>query len=456
MADGEPSALPKFPNLLTRDAYLAWFQSIKPPSCNRFHLLNNSLVMAKESSPSWAEVQIVGEICEDSSMDYQQGLDRLYDHGHMTFGSQPTRRFLRGLYIRLPSNTLELWVFDRAGQFLSESLDIHKEPDRFVSMMNSFLTLNDEELGMDTFIQHDVLGKYILLNKGKDTEEERIYLGSEPIHRRRGIMCRGTPACYRAKRPGSERRDLVVKFVWRLENTPPEETILATIKERKVFGVIQLWDHQEIDNVKRIRQSFGCKPTDESFENRIYSCVIVTPYGRPVWQCTSTRELLMTFRDAIKAHKSLYQDGRILHQDISPYNIIIPETGNDGDPNGVLIDLDGVMERDVGPRKEGEIIGTKSFMAIGVLKRELHTYRHDLESFLYSFLWVVICDLKKVLPETSKLQSWSQGSWDELAEKKIRDMEKRQFKAIIAEFPPRFQNLGELTERSYVRCYSRH
>ena len=73
LADDEPSVQTEFPNSSTLDAYLAWFQSIKLPSASRFHLFNNSLVTAKESRVSWADVQIVGEICEDSSMDYQEG-----------------------------------------------------------------------------------------------------------------------------------------------------------------------------------------------------------------------------------------------------------------------------------------------------------------------------------------------------------------------------------------------
>lgn len=35
-----------------------------------------------------------------------------------------------------------------------------------------------------------------------------------------------------------------------------------------------------------------------------------------------------------------------------------------------------------GPRSPGEVIGTRSFIAIGILRRRRHIYRHDLESFL--------------------------------------------------------------------------
>lgn len=113
----------------------------------------------------------------------------------------------------------------------------------------------------------------------------------------------------------------------------------------------------------------------------------------------------MTFRDAIRAHKSLYQDGKILHQDTSPENIIITETDNEEDSRGMLIDP---MELDVGPEREGRIIGSRPFMAIEVLKRYLHIYCHDLESFLYVFLWAAVCDPKKFLLQ--RQASYNAGS----------------------------------------------
>lgn len=135
---------------------------------------------------------------------------------------------------------------------------------------------------------------------------------------------------------------------------------------------------------------------------------------------------------------------KLLHQDISPHNIIITEANKDDDPRGVLIDLDLSVE--AGPRKKGEIIRSKPFMAIGVLQRKLHIYRHDLESFLYIILWLAVSDSERSPPATSKLQEWLQRSFSELAKTKIRHMEKEQFGEITAEFAPRFQDPGGLTE----------
>lgn len=153
------------------------------------------------------------------------------------------------------------------------------------------------------------------------------------------------------------------------------------------------------------------------------------------------------FRDTIKCHKSLYSDAKILHQDISPGNIIILDDQDEEKPRGVLIDLDSAIE--LAELSEGElgITGTRPFIAIGVLKRECHTCRHDLESFMYVFLWTVITNHTEDPPETSKLRQWSNGEWDELAARKLLDMGQDSFQSILDEFTVEFESLKSLAER---------
>lgn len=85
-------------------------------------------------------------------------------------------------------------------------------------------------------------------------------------------------------------------------------------------------------------------------------------------------------------------------------------------------------------------------MAIGVLKSERHTYRHDLEPFLSVFLWTIIMNHAENSPETSKLRQWSSGDWDELAVRKSLDMDQDGFQTISGEFPSEFHALKPLAE----------
>ena len=94
--------------------------------------------------------------------------------------------------------------------------------------------------------------------------------------------------------------------------------------------------------------------------------------GKPV--PSAIEELLTALRDAIKAHRSLYLKGNILHRDISENNIIITNPGETGFA-GMLIDLD--LAKVLGSGRSGarHQTGTMEFMAIEVLLGIDHTYR---------------------------------------------------------------------------------
>jgi Fungal protein kinase len=88
------------------------------------------------------------------------------------------------------------------------------------------------------------------------------------------------------------------------------------------------------------------------------------------------------------------------------------------------------------------------FMAIEVLEGKAHTYRHDLESFFYVFLWVIIRYGQEEgmgLPKTSRLRRYA-GTYEDIAEIKGRHMDKKHFRGILEEFPPKFGGLKELGE----------
>jgi serine/threonine protein kinase len=109
--------------------------------------------------------------------------------------------------------------------------------------------------------------------------------------------------------------------------------------------------------------------------------LITSPAGRPLHAYKSVKELLEALRDAIAGHRSLLEDGKIIHRDISENNIIITEHASEGDPKGRLIDLDLAKELGSVPSGASHRTGTMQLMAIEVLQGKGHTYRHDLESF---------------------------------------------------------------------------
>jgi hypothetical protein len=112
----------------------------------------------------------------------------------------------------------------------------------------------------------------------------------------------------------------------------------------------------------------------------------------------------------------------------------------------MLIDLDLAKRLDDKPSGARYRTGTMQFMAIGVLKGEHHTYRHDLESIFYVFLWTIILYPQRTNPKlltSRRLQRWYEGTYQDIADIKIGHMASD---SIFDEFPPRFAGLKELAK----------
>jgi len=141
---------------------------------------------------------------------------------------------------------------------------------------------------------------------------------------------------------------------------------------------------------------------------------------------------------------SCYLRGKILHRDVSENNIIITKSTTDGALKGRLIDLDLAKELDSVPSGASHRTGTMQFMAIEVLEGKGHTYRHDLESFLYVFIWMctrhghhdIDDNLKAKKPirpaAINRLRDWYTGTYTQIARNKVGDMDKNRFENIIA------------------------
>ncbi|KAI8664620.1 Non-specific serine/threonine protein kinase [Fusarium keratoplasticum] len=406
---------------------------------------------------TWAKVQVIGLELDAEYYDRDSGLVQLYKYAQQVFRSQPTRLFLHGIYIF--GLSMELWVFDRVGMYSCHPFSLSDDQKRAPPIFDTYSRMSDAELGINPLLHLDDTGTYILAKAEGEPDQgpSKFYLEDEPIVSPDTIVSQ-SPICYRARISTSAKPEFVVKLSWRSRARRSEESMLRLVKERKVRGVIQMYSHQQVDTISNLRRGWtfaafkggsanASTTGTTTFTNLTLNCLVVSPLGRPLGRFHSTEEFLRGFRDAVGGYRSLHLDGKVLHRDISPHNIILAEVKREGEPWGVLIDLDLSMELAVGPARPGEIMGTKAFMAIDVMKRRQHKYRQDLESFLYVFLWVAICGGDRKLPADSRLQRWLVGDWSELAQKKKDDMEDENFAAIVAEFTPQFRALEGLAYR---------
>ncbi|KAH8743883.1 serine/threonine-protein kinase Sgk2 [Diaporthe sp. PMI_573] len=457
----------------------------------------------------YKQVLVVGE--QKKSYDtsrFKADLLQLTRYVRSIFYDLPTRRFIHAF--TLCASTMELWVFDRSGAYSSGPFDIHDKPDTFARALVGYATMDDDAMGLDTFIERgkDADGKehrHVTLDdaNGKETRIRLV----EAMVRQKAVVCRGT-TCFRTK------SNHVAKLSWASDKRGLEVEQLKLAEERGVKGVARVVAHRRITAIAELRDGLDfrerhrfrneeggfedlpsvakstnrsshkrksssdhasdaseskrrrsnsqkklvqklndelsvgkAKPSlygrgEDLWENRIYSCLVISPAGKVISDFKSIKELLESMRDAIKAHQSLYETGNILHRDISSNNIIITEPETADGFKGMLIDLDLAKVKDSSPSGARHQTGTMQFMAVEVLRTTDHTYRHDLESFFYVLLWM--CARQSWNnefagggrpPKESLLRKWEIGSFREIASAKRGHMTVDGMDEIMDEFP---------------------
>ncbi|KAK3045430.1 hypothetical protein LTR09_012970 [Extremus antarcticus] len=196
----------------------------------------------------------------------------------------------------------------------------------------------------------------------------------------------------------------------------------------------------------------------EPFVDRVLCMQATQPAGTPLAEYRSVSHFLRVLRDALKSHRSLLQDGKILHRDVSKSNIVITDPNENEGYSGMLIDLElGTTIEDGKNTRTGSkrMTGTLKYMAIEVVELALrdnqrdleHTYRHDLESFFY-----VLVDMcinygwpEGQKPKRDSLRSWYLGDYQDIVTAKTGNMERGRFKKdILRQFSKLFENVREL------------
>ncbi|KAL9596264.1 MAG: hypothetical protein Q9179_004676 [Wetmoreana sp. 5 TL-2023] len=340
----------------------------------------------------------------------------------------------------LHGTIMELWVFDRSGPYSSGEFDIHEEPEKFIRAIVGYAMMDDEEVGLDTFTELDDTGRFITISRDPTGKENRMQLDEAPFVKQRAV------------------------FSWTSDKRPPEADHLRLAREKGVEGIAKLIGYQRITNISELRNGLtfpshqfrdGTASASSSFSQ---TQLALSEFARRPQSTNSVpsaiRELLTTLRDAIKAHRSLYLKGNILHRDISE-NIIITNKDENGDFTGMLIDLD--LAKVLGSGRSGarHQTGTMEFMAIEVLQGIDHTYRHDLESFFYVLIWLCarrtwerefLCSAVD-RPKRNILTKWYTASFVDIADAKKGYIHVDDFEKLLIEFPQAFNLVKPLCKK---------
>ncbi|KAJ2922759.1 hypothetical protein H1R20_g14326, partial [Candolleomyces eurysporus] len=322
-------------------------------------------------------------------------------YSRQIFIQQPNRRFVRILVIS--ENRAGLVHFDRSGAQYTDLIDINERPGDFIRLILGVSCLDEQLLGLDTTIQW-VIGPNGRKKSGTLTTEDAD--GNEitydlvepyPVFNRHSIRGRGT-ICWTVRDAAGN--EFLVKDSWRSEGRVSETRFLEQAKGLR--GVAQMASFEE--NREETASFRGPLTNGERAEGNFYNRwsmrVVLHCYGPPIIHFTSMKHAISALRDAIAGHRNLvHQEQRILHRDISIFNILL---GNPGAPKGLrgfLIDLDMAIFWTRGP---SEIMadfrtGTRLFQSVMVLQSfdktvtSTHDYLDDLESALYVLCYLMFC-----------------------------------------------------------------
>ncbi|KAJ8058528.1 hypothetical protein OCU04_012711 [Sclerotinia nivalis] len=355
--------------------------------------------------------RVFGEFHHDSApimSDDDDDILRFCERAQQVFKVQSARCFVHGFLVR--GTTLELWVFDRSGAYSSERLDLAQRPDLLVRTLAGYTLMSDEEAGFNTFVKRlaPESDDYVTFH-----QRDKFHLRPELIATADYIVGLGT-TCYVASTSTIGEPDTIIKFSWREDEEPTEFRLLKQAHKRNTWGVIQLLGYQDL-----------------------------------------------VLRDLVKALQSLYVNARILHRNIAIKNLIITPQHSADSPKGVLLDFNFALDLD-NVRPIEPMVGSDGFMAIGILSGQRHTYRHDLESLFYVFLWIAIAndrvhdeanDILKGIPKTSRLWKWCTMDFGAVGRDKAADMRPEGFEGILDEFSSDFASLRGLAKELHALIF---
>jgi hypothetical protein len=143
-------------------------------------------------------------------------------------------------------------------------------------------------------------------------------------------------------------------------------------------------------------------------------------------------------------YKYIYKTRELLHCDVSINNLMY--RGTEGHISGALIDCDLAVIASIDPTQyqgSKQRTGTKLFMAIDLLDQtpKDHAFNHDLESFFYCYLWMLVRTQNHRLDDSTEsavrvhpFEFWQAISIPSLQSEKINLVIKKHIPPMYEEF----------------------
>ncbi|KAG2114188.1 uncharacterized protein F5147DRAFT_607426 [Suillus discolor] len=318
-----------------------------------------------------------------------------------------------------------VWYYDRQGTIQSSGINFIQDLPRFMVLLYALQRFELHDWGRNKdFLPVQVEGKQCYEFKIKDETLGEVDLLLHTSHDDRvthyGLQGRATNVMPVTSEALAKKYDnlpdgMVAKVFWGEANRTSEPEILKRVEEiAEAHDTVKnhipelLWHHTFTNPTSAIREALGV-PEPTTGSRVLY--ILVFRKLHPITKLHG-KELFSVWQQCIICHLTLWKEG-VYHRDISPGNLMWYK--KNGKLIGVLNDYDlSSLANVVGPQGN-ERTGTVPFMALDLLTEKAqrgevkHLYRHDLESFMWVFIWICFRYREGVLlpAETRPLDQWA-------------------------------------------------
>lgn len=322
-------------------------------------------------------------------------------------------------------DTIQLLYYNRSIIIMSPPLNFLEDSSHFIVMLKAISNLSLKQWGYveklrptplldNPHKRKDIFSDLELLLEGGP----RLKLGEMVFHPHGLIGC-GTcvvRATCIENRDAADTRvwngPLIVKLSWPAKSRTPEHDILEQAykaanhdEHHWVLKHLPKVLHTEDVNANLLSQALIDCMGDEYEEHVLRIMVqealypiteqIIVPTlaasFHKIFKCKYLHLILvMIAHNLISGYRWLYEYLKILHRNISLYNLMLHKEADK--VYGVLNDFDLAVHTDAKSPSSKQRTGTKPFMAIDLLERDVsvHMYCHDLELIFYVLVWITL------------------------------------------------------------------
>ncbi|KAF8074596.1 hypothetical protein FPV67DRAFT_1408467 [Lyophyllum atratum] len=348
-----------------------------------------------------------------------------------------TRHYISGVFVN--RFQVSLWYYDRSCVISTVTFNFDRHPALLVLVLYALSACDNKHAGFDPYLVtppsinsqecpegkeywQEIIGYEIHLPTSDKYPGRGKFRIEDILFAYRGLIGRGTMVYKVAPLVEDQRGFEALKIAWPSVTRPLEAKMIEQLHSRLplrwrehipelTYSATLTAEELQLPRFELLKTN----PIDQ-FEDRQMHTLAMKLYGK-LWEVGSVEAFQEVFIDCVECHYHAYQEGHVLHRDLSQNNLMF-KLCEDGTTKGILNDWDMASyvedNNEINKSTATQRTGTRPFVAYELLTdadRDLppHLYRHDLESFFYILLWAAVhydFTHKKKLERIEMLNDW--------------------------------------------------